>query len=132
MNKYALLISLILLPTILAAAECTKQEAIKAETTAAYVKSWEKLEEHYSKYRHCDDGAIAEGYSESVSFLMENQWPEFLSYKMGKPFFHFVQKHVDETWDINRYKKVALLASSNCNKSKKPICMDILDIKYKD
>jgi len=130
MIKYSLSLLLVLLPTFSTAAECTKQDAIKAETTAAYIQSWGKLEEHYSKYWHCDDGAIAEGYSESISFLMGNQWPEFLSYKMGNSFLYFVQRHIDETWDAHRLNKVAKLASSNCNKSKESICMPILNSNY--
>jgi hypothetical protein len=86
----------VLIPPSLDAAECTEQEAIESETTAAYIKSWQELKAHYHKYGHCDDGAIAEGYSESVSYLMETKWPEFLDYEMDKSFFSFVKGHVDE------------------------------------
>ncbi len=126
MKTYLIIIILLLFsPSILFAAECTRQEAIEAETTASSIKSWHELEAHFYKFGHCDDGAIGEGYSESVSYLMEDKWPEFLNYKMGESFFNFAKKHVDETWEINRYKKVAKLASTNCNKSKKSICDEI-------
>ena len=126
MKKYALILSLVFSSLVLAVEECTKKEAIEAETTASTIKSWRELESHFSRYGHCDDGAIAEGYSESVSFLMENKWSEFLNYKMDKPFIIFVKKHVDETWEINRFNAVVKLASENCNESKKKICNAII------
>ena len=126
MKTYTLLIIFLLSPTMLLAAECTQQESFEAETNASSIKSWYELEANFYKFGHCDDGAIGEGYSESVSYLMENKWPEFLDYKMGESFFNFVKKHVDELWEINRFKKVAKLASTNCNKSKKTICDEIL------
>ena len=102
MKIFTLVISLVFMLPLSAAAECTKQEAIAAETTSSTIRSWKELEANFHKYGHCDDGAIAEGYSETVSFLMESKWPDFLTYKMKKPFFDFVKKHVDETWEINR------------------------------
>jgi hypothetical protein len=120
----------VLIPPFLGAAVCTEQEAIESETTAAYIKSWQELKAHYHKYGHCDDGAIAEGYSESVSYLMETKWPEFLDYEMDKSFFSFVKGHVDETWETGRIKKVAESATSNCNETKRPICDAILDITH--
>ena len=128
MNKYIYLIILLLPPSIALGEQCNQNEAIEAESTAAYIKSWNKLEEHYVSFGHCDDGAIAEGYSESVSYLMENNWPEFLSYKMELPFFNFVKKHIDETWGADRLKKVAQLASNHCNKAKEAICVRIQEI----
>lgn len=130
MKKRALIFSIVFTLPILAVAECTQQEAIEAEKTAVTIKSWQELESHFSKYGHCDDGAIAEGYSESISFLMENNWSYFLNYKMEKAFFDFVKKHVDETWEINRFRNVFVLASTNCNISKEPICKAILNVSY--
>ncbi|MEM6998732.1 MAG: hypothetical protein AAF419_02710, partial [Pseudomonadota bacterium] len=111
-------------------AECTKEEAIESESTAAYIKTWQELDTHFSKYGHCDDGAIAAGYSESVSLLMETKWSEFLSYKMENNFLHFVINHIDETWDMDRVNKVTSLAEKNCNVDKKEICDEILELSY--
>ena len=128
MNNLILYLSLIFLSSSLLAAECSKEEAIESESTAAYIKTWQELDSHFTKYGHCDDGAIAEGYSQSISFLMETNWTEFLNYRMKITFSDFVKKHIDETWEAKRLKKVAALAQMNCNQNKKTICDSILDL----
>ena len=92
MNKFILYLLLTCLSSSLLAKECTKQEAIESELTSAYIKTWQELESHFIKYAHCDDGAIAEGYSESVSTLMGTKWSEFLAYSMDEDFLNFVKK----------------------------------------
>lgn len=49
---------------------CSLAEAKAAETVAASIYSWKKLYFVFQKYGHCDDGAIGEGFSESISVLM--------------------------------------------------------------
>jgi len=111
--------------------ECTREEAIQAEATAAYIKTWSALEVHFNKYSHCDDGAISEGYSESVSFLLYSQWKEFLNYPMNDQFYWFIIKHNDETWEFNRTKAISKFAKENCNQSKKAICDAIISMENK-
>lgn len=53
---------------------CSPKEAKAAEVVAASISSWKKLHYVFHKYGHCDDGAIGEGFSESISVLMTEQW----------------------------------------------------------
>ena len=76
---------------------CTEDEAQKAEGVVAIVKSWERSHQHFKRYMHCDDGAIAEGFSESVSLLLAEHWGEIgqlgAILKSDPAFRKFVIKH---------------------------------------
>jgi regulation of enolase protein 1 (concanavalin A-like superfamily) len=43
---------------------CTQEEAFAAEATVSDISTWKELYESYILYIHCDDGAIAAGYSD--------------------------------------------------------------------
>ncbi len=53
-----------------AAASCDPERAREAEEVAATAQSWRQLHEMLSRFAACDDGAIAEGFSESVTVLL--------------------------------------------------------------
>jgi len=108
------------------AEECSRQQAIDAEIQVDTIKTWDELRGHFLLYGQCDDGSIAEGYSESISYLMEHRWTEFLRLELDANFSKFIQKHIDELWEINRYNRVASFAKNNCNKSKESICQTII------
>lgn len=44
--------------------------AMKAESEASTLETWQAVLALYKKYKHCDDGAIAEGYSSSIATLL--------------------------------------------------------------
>src|SRR5262245_10380053 len=81
-------------------AACTGTEAAKAETDAASLKSWSDLYRAYDRYEHCDDGAVAEGYSNAVGGMLSQRWGEIV--KLGSlvekhpSFKSFVLGHLDE------------------------------------
>lgn len=110
--------------------ECTKADALEAERLAANLKSWPEVHGAFTRFRHCDDGAIGEGFSESVSQLLANRW-ETLSElqrfsKHDKAFENFVLKHIDETiLDVN-VRKIRNNASSGCPKDLGEFCKKVV------
>jgi hypothetical protein len=53
---------------------CTEQKAIRAEEEASVLHTWTEVYKSYQNYGECDDGAIAEGYSDSIAHLLSDNW----------------------------------------------------------
>lgn len=108
---------------------CNKQEARAAESVAATARSLEQLHRQFERYLHCDDGAIAEGFSEAVTWLLAERWQDVQrSYKVLKhdsAFRVFVIQHIDETVPTERLNRIAENASKRCSGSMKVFCREI-------
>jgi hypothetical protein len=106
--------------------ECSKKEAFAAEQEASVLKSWGELYHSYKRYSHCDDGAISEGYSYSVAWLLTERWSkigEFLAIvKQSSDFEDFVVSHVNET--MSQYDADIILrnVSTRCPKAGLKFC----------
>ena len=95
-------------------------------TEAATLMSWRAVHDSFLKYRHCDDGAIGEGYSESVTLLLADHWdtlPELGRFAgKDKDFEKFVVRHVDETVPRERLERIATNARQRCPKQLTNLC----------
>jgi hypothetical protein len=110
--------------------KCTQPEAVAAETEASTIGSWPALYKSFLKYSHCDDAAIAEGYSESVSRLLAENWNDLKTLRKiasdNKQFERFVFRHIDGTWTRERISIVEQNAKTRCSVSDKQFCKRIL------
>ncbi len=111
-------------------AECSKEDAIQAEAKAAQLKDWNEVYSSYKKYSHCDDGAIAEGYSESISQLLAKKWDQLESLektiKKDKKFKDFVIKHIDQTIAEDARVDILSNTTNRCPSKSKDLCKKIL------
>lgn len=109
---------------------CSKEEAYKAEIEATTVKDWEELYKSFKKYGHCDDGAIGEGYSDSVGRLLSNKWNSTISLTKiihySPKFRTFVIKHIDETIPLDTLKIIFKNAKEKCPDECTDICNEII------
>ncbi len=109
---------------------CTNDEAQEAESVVSVVKSWKQSHLHFMRYAHCDDGAIAEGFSESISVLLADHWKDILQLeeilKSDPDFRKFVIRHIDETIPDDRLSRIAKNADKSCPLNLKNLCRDIL------
>jgi hypothetical protein len=110
---------------------CSKQESVEeAEGLATTAKSWGELHQQFKRYIHCDDGAIAEGFSESISVLLAEQWKDIGQLgdvlKSDPDFQKFVIRHIDETIPADRLSRIAKYADKSCPQNLKNLCRDIL------
>jgi hypothetical protein len=107
--------------------QCTRQEAIQAEKTVDSLKQWGQVYHSYRKYSQCDDGAIAEGYSDAIGKLLANDWSHFNGLlaltKTDKPFQEFVLRHIDETLSHDVLQKILNNARSKCPKGGEALCV---------
>ena len=69
---FLLLIFLAVSPPV-AARDCARDEEIAAEEIAARLTRWTDIHSAYLRFQHCDDGAIAEGFTDSVVRLLASR-----------------------------------------------------------
>jgi hypothetical protein len=80
---------------------CTQDEAIRAEQESNRLNDWNSVYLSFQRFAHCDDGAISEGYSDSIGRLLSVNWKDFPRLLTlttdDQKFERFVIKHIDET-----------------------------------
>jgi len=84
----------------------------------------------FTRFSQCDDGGIAEGYSDAIGKLLADKWNQFpdlvkLAGK-DKSFQSFVLRHLDETLPDDMLKKVAQNAKSQCPRDAAGLCKLII------
>lgn len=108
---------------------CSKEDALAAETLAATAQSWQQLHQQFDRFSHCDDGAIAEGFSESATVLLSEHWRDVRQLeailRSDPPFREFVIRHIDETVPVKRLNQIARNARKLCPRSLKGFCRDV-------
>jgi hypothetical protein len=120
-----LLLCLLLLPCAYAQ-ECSVADAKAAESATDSLHSWPSIFKAYQSYEKCDDGAIAEGFSEAVVHLLATNWASIhqaqLIFSKDSAFQEFVVRHVDSTADGNELTRIQNLAVHQCPRSAKTLC----------
>lgn len=116
-------------PCTTLAKDCAREEAMAAEDIAARLTNWEQIFGAFERYAHCDDGAIAEGFTESVVRLLASHWqtlPQVPALEKKNPSFRaFVLRHVNASADSSDLKRVAGLARTQCPKGYSSFCSAI-------
>ena len=108
---------------------CTTVEAKRALENVDDLKDWDALHRAFIRFGHCDDGAIAEGYSDTVGRLLANDWKHFGDFaELGRSdpkFESFVLGHIDETLPIEMLKTIADNAQKGCPADQKVLCRKV-------
>jgi hypothetical protein len=84
---------------------CSRSEERRALDEHEKLKTWGDIFHSFKSYGHCDDGAIAEGYSDKVVHLLAMDWKSFTELnhltKANPDFRNFILRHIDTTasWD---------------------------------
>ena len=101
----------------------------KPKGKGASLKDWDQIYRSYKRFSLCDDGAIAEGYSDSVTKLLADDWESFnrllVLTNRSRGFTGFVLKHIDETVPGDRLAKIAKNARSECAAGGRNLCLSI-------
>jgi hypothetical protein len=108
---------------------CTNAEADKAEQEAETLRTWDALYKSYLRFGKCDDGAIADGYSESVARILVDHWDTLprlaVLSRDTKQFQKFVLSHVDATLNMDDVKKIRANAAHTCPKGQSDLCKQL-------
>lgn len=108
---------------------CGDVEGQHAFGEAITLRSWDALYKSHKLYRQCDDGAVGEGYSESVARILSDRWntlPE-LGRLAGQDsqFRAFVIGHVDATLAMDDVRKIRKNAKTQCLMGLRTVCNDL-------
>jgi hypothetical protein len=109
---------------------CTSLEGRRALDEADTLRSWDALYKSYLTFGRCDDGAIGEGYSESVARILADHWntlPRFVQLA-GKDaaFQTFVVRHLDATLNMDDVEKIRQDAMMHCPTGLRPTCIHLV------
>jgi hypothetical protein len=56
---------------------CTREEAMQAADDTDHLDNWNAVYRSFKRFSQCDDGGIAEGYSDDVGKLLADHWDQF-------------------------------------------------------
>lgn len=108
---------------------CTQEEAIQAETESSTLKDWDSVYRTFKRFAHCDDGAISEGYSDSIARLLVHNWNDIGKANSliakNKKFERFVLRHIDELMSPEQAETIAENARTHCPADAKQLCKQI-------
>jgi hypothetical protein len=111
------------------AQECSIKYQKLAETAVGSLPSWTAVNTAYQRFGHCDDGSIGEGFSESITNLLSDNWgnlkPLISFAKKDSGFEAFIYKHIDSSVPIYRLRKIQANSENNCPKLQKALCNEI-------
>jgi hypothetical protein len=109
--------------------ECTKADAAAAETQAP-AATWGGLYRSYRRYGQCDDGSVAEVFSNAVASLLSGHWDTVNELtrlaKAHSSFGVFVLHHTDVTMRLNQAELIKGNARDKCPTDSKQLCQRIL------
>jgi hypothetical protein len=131
-----LTLSSMVLASALGKKVCTAEEARLAETETNQLRDWGSVHRSYVRFSHCDDGSIAEGYSDAVGKLLADHWDQFSRLAQlvssDKGFVLFVTKHVDRTIPSDVLLKISKNAYSRCPSGREGLCKKIAQAAKND
>jgi hypothetical protein len=111
------------------AVQCTELDGYAAEKVASYIDSWKDMHFAFQEFRQCDDGGVAEGFSEADARLMSDHWSNLsdgLAFLRTDPSFkRFVISHLDETDNNADLVKIDRLARTACPAAAKSFCAEL-------
>ena len=136
MNHIPLSITLLLAltlsrPVVAADKECTQLEAYAAETVTDYLDSWGNVYTFFKQFRHCYDGAIAEGAQDRIYVLWSRQWhrlPTMISLAQRDPEFKdfLWQTLASETFPQDEFSIVVQNTRRKCPSEAREFCRAVL------
>jgi hypothetical protein len=109
---------------------CTEAEVKEAQKEADQLRDWDSVYRSFKRFAHCDEGGIAEEYSDSVSRLLARDWKHldaFVRLTSDQGFEQFVIRHIDETMSEDEAALVISNARQHCPSGARRLCKSIAD-----
>ncbi len=110
-------------------AACPDAIAVASAVCEDHLQNWNDLHQVFKRYRGCDNGALAEGYSDFVVRTLAHRWDTLEELKKliaaDKTFEDFVLKHIDASADPDHIVMVLTNVRERCPVDSKQICSAI-------
>ena len=108
---------------------CDDPSALVAEGEVDHLKTWEQVYDSFKRYAACDDGIVAEGYSDAVVRMLADRWDQLPALRTlvhrDERFRKFVFMHIDATTDDHDLDRLVANASRHCPKGDGQLCSTI-------
>jgi hypothetical protein len=102
---------------------------MQADKEVDSLTSWDHVFRAYKAYSQCDDGGIAEGYSDAIGKLLANDWQHFnrlvTLVKSSAGFKRFVLRHINESLPRETLSRIANNARTACPNGGEALCHSI-------
>lgn len=110
---------------------CTPNQARQAEAEANQLNDWDSMHRSFKRFAQCDEGTIAEEYSDSVSHLLARNWGQLDALlrliASDRRFEQFVVRHIDESMTEDDANLIINNARLHCPQGAKQFCKLIVD-----
>lgn len=118
------------LPASAESTACSLKDQYWVSNELPGLKTWAAIHKSFQQHApQCDDGFIAEGYTEAVVVLLAHRWQSIRELttitKHDLKFEKFVLRHINASADPDDLKRIQLLASSQCPAKHKALCSSI-------
>lgn len=128
--KFAFLISFLFVsPAAGAADHCLPKQAQAAEAATDNMKSWHAIYSGFKAFRQCDDGGVAEGFTEAVVHRLASDWNAVSRAasiaRDDKTFHSFLLKHINASANTDELKAIASVSEERCPRGAWSMCRDI-------
>jgi len=109
--------------------DCTDAQASRAGTVIDGVRTWDGLYKSYKLYEQCDDGLVADAYSDAVARLLVEHWstlPRLAQLaKKNDDFWQFVLDHIDSSDDPGDLRTIKRRAERRCPAGLRSTCREL-------
>ena len=106
---------------------CTQDEGMHVESDV--LKDWDAVYRSFKAFGHCDNGAGAESYDDSIVRLLVSDWNHFDALarlaSSDQAFEKFVLTHIDELASQEELRAIAKNAKLSCLPGQAPLCARI-------
>jgi hypothetical protein len=108
---------------------CTNADVIAAINSFSALKNWTDIYKAFKRFRHCDDGAVAEGFSDRIVHTLASRWTQLGTLRKlpssDSRFHVFVLSHIDATADEDEIKKIGFNSTRHCPPAAKILCVQL-------
>jgi hypothetical protein len=112
-------------------ADCSTEQSRAAEAVADDLPNWGSVYDAYSRFGVCDDGAIAEGFSDSIARLLTKQWNSLIALDRlatAHPGFRrFVLRHIDSLMSPDQARLIVQNSRRHCPQGSGELCSAIAE-----
>ena len=116
---------------VAAATRCTVDDVSAAMSEIGRQEDWAGVYQSFKRYRHCDEGVVAEEYSDAIGHLLAHNWEQVagLVNLVGsdREFGEFVVRHIDENIGEADAQLIVSNARSRCPSKARWLCKAIAD-----
>lgn len=105
---------------------CNDEQEKRALNLPDHYQTWGEAYRIFKRFKGCDDGAIAEGFSEAIAQLFIHDWEHLRTLtrltSSDKAFQRFVLRHVDTTLSDEELHAIWRNAQTRCPDRDKNFC----------